>query len=400
VRAYAPSALAGVAAVCGILILSALVTSDFTYYEYSYNGKVLGVVKSEAEVYGAVSKPETKEALDKRAGASVVLDEDDEIAVRKVVKLAAPDAAVDDEDDIIANIAALDGIGVAGLSVNSGGDSIGTVANEAEAEKLFSLVKERLLGGENTAKFSEIAFTEDVTLDAIKTDKKNVETADEIVTRLARTSFSAIGVKTTETVYYEEEYEETPVYTDDDKRYEDYELVVTPGATGFRKVTADYVRVNGELTEKNPVAYEVIRPAVPAHTIRGTKKLPEAVGNGMFVRPAKGGSVSSPFGPRWGRMHQGIDLNIKYAPVYAAGNGKVVYTGNRGDGYGVMVLIDHGDGFVTLYGHLSRSSVKIGDEVYKGQRIATSGNTGRSTGAHLHFEVRVNGTPRDPLDYL
>jgi murein DD-endopeptidase MepM/ murein hydrolase activator NlpD len=400
VRAYTPSVLVGALAVCGILFFSTIITSDFTYYEYSYKGKVLGVVKNEAEVYLTVSRPEVKEAIDERAGASIVPDELGGIAVKKVIKLASADVPVDKEDDIITNIASLDEVGVVGQAVYSDGESIGTVASEAEADRLLELVKEQALAGESPERFSEVDFTGEVTRGEARTKRKNIETADEIVTRLAQTSFSAIGVRTVETVNYEEEYEETPVYVDDEERYEDYELVVTPGATGLRKVTADLVRVSGELTEQHPTAYEVVRPAVAAYVVRGAKKLPEPIGKGMFVRPAEGGSLSSPFGPRWGRMHEGIDIDIKYAPVYAAGDGKVVYTGNRGDGYGVMITIDHGDGYSTLYGHLSRSAVQIGDEVYKGQRIATSGNTGRSTGAHLHFEVRVNGTPRDPLDYL
>jgi murein DD-endopeptidase MepM/ murein hydrolase activator NlpD len=400
VRVYAPPVLVGVLSVCGILFFSTIMTSDFTYYEYSYKGKVLGVVKNEAEVYRTVSRPEVKKAIDEKAGASIVWDEDDGIAVKKVIKLAPADTPVDKEDDIITNIASLDEVGVVGQAVYSDGENIGTVASEAEADRLLGLVKEQALSGEDPDRFSEIDFTGEVTLSEAKTKRKNIETADEIVARLAQVSFAAIGVRTVETVNYEEEFEETPVYSDDEERYEDYELVLTPGAAGLRRVTADLVRVNGEVAECNPTAYEVVRPAVAAHIVRGAKKLPEPIGSGMFVRPTKGGSVSSPFGPRWGRRHEGIDIDIKYAPVYAAGDGKVVYTGNRGDGYGVMVMIDHGDGYSTLYGHLSRSAVEIGDEVYKGQRIATSGNTGRSTGAHLHFEVRVNGTPRNPLDYL
>jgi murein DD-endopeptidase MepM/ murein hydrolase activator NlpD len=402
VRANALPVSVGAAAVCAIFLLSALMTSDFTYYEYSYGGKVLGVVKNEAEVYAAVSKPEIRKKIDEKAGAPVVLGEGESknIEVRKVMKFTPEAVPVDEEEDIISNIAALKDIDVVGQTVRYGGENIGTVANAAEADRLLGLLKARWTEGEDADRFSEIGFADEMAQIETTTTRKHIETAEEVFARLERTSFSAIGVRTVEVVQYEEEYEETPVYTDDDERYEDYELIVTPGATGYRKVTADRVRVNGEIVGDEPTGYEVIRPAVAAYAIRGAKKLPSPIGSGRFIRPAEGRSISSPFGLRWGRMHEGIDLDIKYAPVYAAGDGKVVYTGNRGDGYGVMVLIDHGDGFETLYGHLSQTSVGAGEEVRKGQRIATSGNTGRSTGAHLHFEVRVDGTPRNPLDYL
>jgi murein DD-endopeptidase MepM/ murein hydrolase activator NlpD len=400
VRVYAPLVAVGAAALCGILLFSSLMTRDLTYYEYSYKGKVLGVVKDEADVYRTVSKPETRETINERVGAPVVLDEDENIEVKKVIKLTSSEVSVDREDDIISNIASLGDVNVVGRAVHTGKDDIGALASEAEVEKLLGLIRDHWLEGEDLSKYSEVGFTDEITTEEIMTARKHIETADEVFARLARTSFAAIGVRTVEILNYEEEYEETPVYVYDDDRYEDYELVVTQGAAGLRKVTAEYVRVNGEFSEKTPVAYDVVRPATAAHAIKGAKKLPKPVGSGKFARPGKGGSISSPFGPRWGRAHQGIDIDVKYAPVYAAGDGKVVYTGNKGDGYGTMIVINHGEGFETLYGHLSRSSVNIGDEIYKGQRIATSGNTGRSTGAHLHFEVRIDGTPRNPLGYL
>ncbi|MDR1292654.1 MAG: peptidoglycan DD-metalloendopeptidase family protein [Clostridiales Family XIII bacterium] len=399
VRVYAPLISIGAAALCGILLFSSLMTRDLTYYEYSYKGKVLGVVKDEGDVYRTVSRPETRATINERAGAAVVLDDDENIEVKKVIKLTSSEVPVDREDDIITNIATLGDVNVVGRVVHTGTGEIGTLASEAEVDKLLDLMKERWLEGEDLSKYSEVGFTDELTTDEITTARKNLETADEVFDRLSRASFAAIGVRTVEILNYDEEYEETPIYIDDDERYEDYELVATPGATGLRTVTAEYVRVNGEFSEQTPLSYEVIRPATAASTIRGTKKLSKPIGSGKFARPANG-AVTSPFGPRWGRVHEGIDIDVNYAPVYAAGDGKVVYTGNKGDGYGVMIAIDHGEGFETIYGHLSQSSVNIGDEVYKGQRIATSGNTGRSTGAHLHFEVRIDGAPRNPLKYL
>lgn len=118
-----------------------------------------------------------------------------------------------------------------------------------------------------------------------------------------------------------------------------------------------------------------------------------------FIWPVRG-RISSPFGPRWGRMHEGIDIAIPIGnSVHAAADGKVAY-GGWINGYGWAVIIDHGGGYRTLYGHNSKVLVTGGDRVKQGQVIAKSGNTGRSTGPHVHFEVQKNGRPVDPMSYL
>ena len=128
---------------------------------------------------------------------------------------------------------------------------------------------------------------------------------------------------------------------------------------------------------------------------------------GTFTWPTPGyRHVSSPFGMRMHpilhvrKMHTGIDIRVPYgARIVAAGSGKVIFAGRNG-GYGNFTMIDHGNGLVTCYAHQSRIVVSKGQHVSKGQTIGYVGSTGMSTGAHLHFEVRVNGTPKNPLNYL
>ncbi len=112
------------------------------------------------------------------------------------------------------------------------------------------------------------------------------------------------------------------------------------------------------------------------------------------------GVLTSTFGMRWGRMHEGIDIGApEGTPIYAATGGTVIYAGWEG-GYGNLTVIDHGNGLSTAYGHQSQIAVSNGQVVARGQAIGYVGNTGHSFGPHLHFEVRVNGTPVDPLQYL
>lgn len=117
-----------------------------------------------------------------------------------------------------------------------------------------------------------------------------------------------------------------------------------------------------------------------------------------FIWPVSG-PITSGFGWRWGRMHEGIDIGAACGtPIRAAASGTVVYAGWM-DGYGNLTIIDHGGGMATAYGHQSAIYVG-GGSVSQGQTIGAVGSTGHSTGCHLHFEVRVNGTPVNPLNYL
>ncbi|MEO8605873.1 MAG: M23 family metallopeptidase [bacterium] len=116
--------------------------------------------------------------------------------------------------------------------------------------------------------------------------------------------------------------------------------------------------------------------------------------------PTDGGTVSSQYGRRGRRHHDGIDISVRYgAPVYAAAAGEVVYAGSL-RGYGRMIIIRHARGFVTVYAHNARHDVVAGRRVKHGELIARVGRTGRTTGVNLHFEVRKDNIAYDPLVFL
>ncbi|HEY9744662.1 MAG TPA: M23 family metallopeptidase [Oculatellaceae cyanobacterium] len=119
-----------------------------------------------------------------------------------------------------------------------------------------------------------------------------------------------------------------------------------------------------------------------------------------LLQPVQNALISSGFGLRWGRPHQGIDMAAPLGTaIVAAEAGKVVYSGWK-SGYGNFVAVDHGHGYRTHYAHCSKLLVNVGQTVQKGQLIARVGNTGNSTGPHLHFEVVANGTPLNPIKFL
>ena len=118
-----------------------------------------------------------------------------------------------------------------------------------------------------------------------------------------------------------------------------------------------------------------------------------------FLNPTLG-VLTSNFGTRWGRLHSGIDIGADEGEaICAAKSGRVIFSGTA-DGYGNYIKIDHGGGLETAYGHCSVLAANVGDEVEMGQTIAYVGSTGNSTGPHLHFEVKIDGEFKNPLDYV
>lgn len=171
------------------------------------------------------------------------------------------------------------------------------------------------------------------------------------------------------------------------------------GQKGKRELLFAITEVNGERKSKVTVSDEVVAEPITEIKVVGTKETPH-LGTGSFAWPAVGGYVSSKMGPRWGRNHDGIDIaRPSDYTIKASDNGKVIKSASHST-YGNYVVIDHNNGYETLYAHLSSSSVSVGQTVAKGQKIGVMGSTGRSTGVHLHFEVYKNGTLVNPLNVL
>ena len=164
-----------------------------------------------------------------------------------------------------------------------------------------------------------------------------------------------------------------------------------------REDKADAIEHMRSLQEQSATLAARIRSAQSSSVVvPGPTGQPSAAG---FIWPVHG-VLTSGYGWRWGRMHEGIDLAVGMGtPVVAVAAGTVIVAGWFG-GYGNLVVVDHGNGVSTAYGHNSSVTVGVGQFVAQGQLIAYSGNTGHSTGPHVHFEVRINGTAVDPLGYL
>ena len=233
--------------------------------------------------------------------------------------------------------------------------------------------------------------------EAIEDENSIIRAGDEITVTMPEPELS---VMRTEQMYYEENYEADVQYVDNDDWYTTDMQTLQDPVAGYRKVVADVTYRNDRETERTILQQEIVANAVPRVVERGTKEPP------TYIRPISGGRLSSPFGrrsaPKRGAStyHKGIDLATPVGTAVAASSGGTVTRAGWGSGYGYVVYIDHEDGKQTRYGHLSKVLVKTGQTVKQGDKIALSGNTGRSTGPHLHFEILVNGSAVNPFEYF
>ncbi len=225
----------------------------------------------------------------------------------------------------------------------------------------------------------------------------------EVLTMSAAVPYLTLTVTQRESYVTQVPYEIE--YTDSANLYKGDYKVLSAGKFGSADVVANVTYVNGEETERKVLSYVTLVNPVTEQQARGTKERPTWLPTGTFRWPVSG-NITSRFGYRrspggiGSTNHKGIDIaNRKGTPVCAADGGTVIYAGWM-SGYGYLVQIDHGNGYVTYYGHNSSLTVSVGQHVYKGQQVARMGSTGNSTGNHCHFEVRYNGVPKNPLNYL
>ncbi len=233
--------------------------------------------------------------------------------------------------------------------------------------------------------------------DKLSDENSTIRAGDTLIITVPEPELS---VERMEENYYEEIYDADIIYIDNNDWYTTQTVVHRQPSAGFRKIVADVRYLNDKEVSREILKEEITQEAVAKIVERGTKIPP------TYIRPISGGRQTSGFGrrsaPKKGAStyHKGVDWAVPTGTsVYASCGGTVAKAG-WGSGYGYVVYINHEDGRQTRYGHLSKVLVKSGQSVKQGERIALSGNTGISTGPHLHFEILINGSQVNPLKYL
>ena len=432
--------------VCGVL----LTMQHYTVYEYAYNGRVLGYVKSEDSVVGLLDVAGDHMSSN-NDGAHIKFIAGNNVTFRKV---SAAEKDLDDADTVMNKLTYMTDIEVSAYGIYQDGKLLTVVETKGTAD---SLVNETLAHYKKPAKgmrMDQIKFAKqvevkqiDVMLTSVQSKKQASEQllnggvismshiikAGENVNSVAKKydvnlkdmsgknseqsvndlksgdlvnmekTVTPLEVRTVESgkmsepIPYETEKQETK------DLYKGESLVAQEGVEGRQIVSGTITKVNGKEVKRNIKHKEVVSKPVKKIIKVGINDKPKTASSGAYAVPIKNAYVinsNGKFGSRWGRMHEGLDFSCPTGtPIYAADGGTVTKAATFG-GYGNCVIIKHDNGQETLYGHCSKLNVTAGEKVYKGQVIAAVGNTGRSTGAHLHFEIHIGGSAVDPWSYI
>lgn len=274
--------------------------------------------------------------------------------------------------------------------------AIEMVTKDQEKNEVYEVVAGDTLSG--------ISIKTDIPLDkliemndTLEDENSMIRVGDELIIMVPKPELT---VERKEELYYEEDYEADIIYIDNDDWYTTEKKTLQEPSAGHRKVVAIVSFENDKEVGKEIIKEEVTYEAVPKIVERGTKIPP------TYIKPISGGRLSSGFGKRTApkkgasTYHKGVDWATPTGTAVVASSGGVVAKAGWGSGYGYVVYINHPDGRQTRYGHLSKVLVSAGQTVSQGQKIALSGNTGVSTGPHLHFEILINGSQVNPLKYL
>lgn len=320
------------------------------------------------------------------------------IVLQKANDMAGGGLAQAVENNETAALASADEIGdYFGLYID------GCLAGAVDDEQSLNDALDNLLyeSKEDYGENAEADFTNDIEIVQGNFASEFIFTADELVAE----SLDRLSVTVTTEVEHTEAIDFETERKYDENEYDDYEETIQEGVTGERKTVCRLTYVDGEEVKSEVLSDEITKEAVNKIVVVGTMEKPATgVATGSFMWPVPYTSnITSYYGYRWGTIHSGIDIadsGCYGQTIVASDGGTVTWAGYDNSGYGYYVIIDHGNGYETLYAHCSELYVSEGQAVAQGEAVAAIGSTGDSTGNHLHFEVRCGGDRLDPMNYL
>ncbi len=433
----------------GVLAAAILIVFDmFTVYEYAYNGKVLGYVQEQEEVTDVLDIAGRKLSSGRENGVSVEFVANQNVTFNQV---EGRGKSTDDSDTVINKLIYMTDIETEATAIYDGDSVVAIVKDEADAEDLLAqtmgqlsmpdngmvlvssefvnelntkpvnvllgsvqskaVAQEQMVNGGDMETFHIAEEGETVESIAeeygVETDGIYDEDNEEVVSEIEqgdkiciRSTVEPVSVKMVETGRIKETVEYQTIKKETDKYYKGDTYVEQEGVDGVQIFEGKITKVAGEETDRDEISTEVIKEKKDKIILVGTAERPKTAATGTFIVPLDRYSFTSGFGYRWGRLHKGVDLAVGTGnPIHAADGGEVIRSSYFG-AYGYCVEIEHEPGVVTRYAHCSKLLVSVGDLVYQGQTIALVGNTGNSFGSHLHFEVLINGSPQNPVNYI
>lgn len=417
-----------------------------TGYEYAYKGRTLGVVKDQENVLQIVDL--VSENLTKEYGTKIHIDPEEDISFKRVTTL---NREVDNMDRVLSRLSNMTDTQAEAYAILINGKPKYYLESKESAQSVIQKIKDYYIPRKKQGNYEYVGFVEDVQVVRMDTIVGNIhsensvykdilkgkkgegyytikagETISGICDKLGISiktlrkmnpkldiglihagdkllvskAVPSLTVKTIGVEKYNKKIKYKTIYKKTSSLYKGDTQVSRNGVYGSKRITSRVVRKNGKKVKETVLNTKVTKKPIAKIVLKGTKKRPPTVGSGKFAWPVHGARLESTFGYRWGRLHEGLDLSCSTGtPIYAADGGTVVVAGWY-YGYGYCVIIDHQNGFKTLYGHCSALYVSEGEKVYKGKHIAGVGNTGNSYGSHLHFEIILNGSSVDPFNYL
>jgi len=426
-----------------VLFFAFVAVLSRSIYAVSVNGKFIGNAQDEQVIERI--KEKIKEGYMDEAASDVKFLENIEIE-----SVRAFGNKVDSEDELLEKLSKELSVQIKAVAININNQEIAVVKDKETADKVLQGVKDHYINstpGElikvevaETVKLAEkyvnpssimsaedvvklilqgtmetksytvqkgdtlwdIAKRQNIALDDLIKANPQLESEDKLalgdVLNLTEIK-PLLNVSVVKKVTYEESIPYTTKVEKDNSMYEGQQKVKQAGENGKKEIAAEVLYKNGIKVSQETLGEKVIKEPVTKIVSRGTKADVAYRGSGRFAWPAVG-RITSRYGYRGREFHTGVDIaNSKGTTIRAADDGTVTFAGRHGN-YGNLIIINHGGGIETYYAHCNSINVSVGDKVQQGEKIGTVGTTGRTTGPHVHFEVRVNGNHKNPLNYL
>lgn len=441
-------AVLAVCLLCGVMLV---VFDKFTVYEYAYNGKVLGYVDNQDDVTNVLQvASEQLNEVNEDDQQDIEFTANDNISF-KLVRAAGQDT--DDADTTVNKLAYMTDIEVEAFGIYEGGKLSTIVKSEAAAERVLSQVKSTLGTPDKGMDVVSVEFNKEMAIRPINillTSVQSTSVAQSQMTKGGNAKYYRL-VEDGETIsdiasqfgvgvqdIYDEENKksvnsvesgdkvcirktvdpasiklveegrmrESVPYETVTKKSKDYyigdKIVDVEGENGIQIFDGTLTKIGGKVVERQVDSVEVIKEKVDEVILVGTAERPKTAPTGTFHNPMVKGTyiVTSRPGWRWGRTHEGVDMAGSIGTHVFASDGGTVIRASVYSGYGNCIDIEHANGYITRYGHLSYIGVRVGQKVYQGEYIGNVGSTGHSTGPHLHFEIRRNGVFTNPDNYV